>query len=136
MPSDATADDVLDYIRPTAPQKPDMIIIHTGTNNIQKKVNTLQKIRKITTKLKKSMLTMKYKLLSQVSFTGMINTSRKKLNKSTESSRSKGIMFINDNNIDGSYLNITLNSFMTEAVIIKKAVHWFSEQINGLVSIW
>ena len=123
MPSDATADDVLDYIRPTARQKPDMIIIHTGTNDIQKKVNTLQKIRKITTKLKKSMLTMKYKLLSQVSFTGMINTLRKKLNKSTESSRSKGIMFINDNNIDGSYLNITINSFMTEAVIKKKAVH-------------
>ena len=123
MPSDATADDVLDYIRPTARQKPDMIIIHTGTNDIQKKVDTLQKIRKTTTKLKKSMLTMKYKLLSQVSFTGMINTLRKKLNKSTESSRSKGIMFINDNNIDGSYLNITLNSFMTEAVIIKKAVH-------------
>ena len=123
MPSDATTDDVLDYVRPTARQKPDMTIIHTGTNDIQKKVNTLQKIRKITTKLKKSMLTMKYKLLSQVSFTGMINTLRKKLNKSTESSRSKGIMFINDNNIDGSYLNITLNSFMTEAVIIKKAVH-------------
>ena len=123
MPSDATADDVLDYIRPTAHQKPDMIIIHTGTNDIQKKVNTLQKIRKTTTKLKKSMLTMKYKLLSQVSFTGMINTLRKKLNKSTESSRSKGIMFINDNNIDGSYLNITLNSFMMEAVIIKKPVH-------------
>ena len=123
MPSDATADDVLDYIRPTARQKPDMIIIHTGTNVIQKKVNTLQKIRKITTKLKKSILTMKYKLLSQVSFTGMINTLRKKLNKSTESSRSKGIVFINDNNIDGSYLNITLNSFMTETVIIKKAVH-------------
>ena len=123
MPSDATADDVLDYIRPTARQKPDMIIIHTGTNVIQKKVSTLQKIRKITTKLKKSMLTMKYKLLSQVSFTGMINTLRKKLNKSTESSRSKGIVFINDNNIDGSYLNITLNSFMTETVIIKKVVH-------------
>ena len=87
MPSDATADDVLDYIRPTARQKPDMIIIHTGTNDIQKKVDTLQKVRKTTTKLKKSMLTMKYKLLSQASFTGMIKTSRKKLNKSTESSR-------------------------------------------------
>ena len=37
--------------------------------------------------------------------------------------KGKGIKFINDNNIDGSYLNITLNSFMTEAVIIKKPVH-------------
>ena len=87
MPSDVTADDVLDYVRPTARQKPDMIIIHTGANEFQKKLNTLQKIRKITTTLKKSMLTMKYKLLSQVSFTEMIKTSRKKLNKSPESWR-------------------------------------------------
>ena len=37
--------------------------------------------------LKKSMLTMKYKLLFQVPFTAMIKTSRKKLKKSTESWR-------------------------------------------------
>ena len=29
-----------------------------------------------------------------------------------------------------------LNSFMTEVSIIQKPVHWFAEQINGLVSIW
>ena len=29
-----------------------------------------------------------------------------------------------------------LNSFMTEAVIIYKPVHWFARQINGLVSVW
>ena len=28
------------------------------------------------------------------------------------------------------------NSFMTEAVIIEKPVHWFAPQINGLVSVW
>ena len=28
------------------------------------------------------------------------------------------------------------NSFMTEAVIIWKQVHWFAPQITGLVSIW
>ena len=27
-----------------------------------------------------------------------------------------------------------INSFMTEAVIIQKPVHWFAEQINGLIS--
>ena len=31
---------------------------------------------------------------------------------------------------------IQFNSFMTEVVIIQKPVHWFAEQINGLVSIW
>ena len=30
----------------------------------------------------------------------------------------------------------SVNPFMTEAVIIKKPVHWFAEQINVLVSIW
>ena len=29
-----------------------------------------------------------------------------------------------------------LNTFMTEAVIIQKRVHWFAEQINGQLSIW
>ena len=30
---------------------------------------------------------------------------------------------------------VTINSFMTEAVIILKPVHGFAEQINGLVFI-
>ena len=31
---------------------------------------------------------------------------------------------------------IDFNPFMMEAVIIQKPVHWFAEQINGLVPIW
>ena len=31
----ATTDDFIDYVRPTARKKPDIIIIHTGTNDIQ-----------------------------------------------------------------------------------------------------
>ena len=81
----ATTDDIIDYVRPTARKKPDMIIIHTGTNDIQNKVNTLQKIRKAITTIKKLMLTIKYKFLFQVSFTAMIKTLRKKSKKSTES---------------------------------------------------
>ena len=42
----------IDYVRPTARKKPDMIIIHTGTNDIQNKVNTLQKVRKVITTIK------------------------------------------------------------------------------------
>ena len=29
----------------------------------------------------------------------------------------------------------SLNSFMTEVSVIQKPVHWFTEQINGLVSM-
>ena len=48
----ATTDDITDYVRPTARKKPDTIIIHTGTNDIQSKVNTLQKVRKNITTIK------------------------------------------------------------------------------------
>ena len=44
--------DIIDYVRPTARKKPDMIIIHTGTNDIQNKVITLQKVRKAITTIK------------------------------------------------------------------------------------
>ena len=47
-----TTDDIIDYVRPTARKKPDMIIIHTGTNDMQNKVNTLQKVRKVITTIK------------------------------------------------------------------------------------
>ena len=48
----ATTDHIIDYVRPTALKKTDMIIIHTGTNDIQNKVNTFQKVRKVTTTIK------------------------------------------------------------------------------------
>ena len=50
--SGATTDDIIDYIRPTVRKRPDMIIIHTGTNDIQNKVNTFQKVRKVITTIK------------------------------------------------------------------------------------
>ena len=48
----ATTDDIIDYVRPTARKKPDMIIIHTSTNDIQNEINTLQKVRKVITTIK------------------------------------------------------------------------------------
>ena len=48
----ATTDDIIDYVRPSASKKLDLIIIHTDTNDIQNKVNTLQKVRKVITTIK------------------------------------------------------------------------------------
>ena len=45
----ATTDDIIDYVRLTACKKPDIIIIHNDTNDIQNKVNTLQKVRQVIT---------------------------------------------------------------------------------------
>ena len=65
----ATTDDIIDYVRPTAHKKPDMIIIHTGTNEIQNKVNTLQKARKVITIIKE--IDVKNKV--QIAFSGVIH---------------------------------------------------------------
>ena len=43
----AATDDFIDYVRPTVRKKPNLIIIHTGTNDVQNNVNVLQKIRKV-----------------------------------------------------------------------------------------
>ena len=48
----ATTDDIIDYVRPSACKKLDLIIIYTDTNDIQNKVNTLQKVRKVITTIK------------------------------------------------------------------------------------
>ena len=50
--SGVITDYIIDYIRPTPRRKSDMIIIHTGTNRIQNKINMLQKVRKVNTAIK------------------------------------------------------------------------------------
>ena len=46
------SDDFIDYVRPTVRKKPNLIIIHSGTNDIQNNVNTLQKIKKVISSIK------------------------------------------------------------------------------------
>ena len=101
----ATTDDIIDYVRPTARKKPDMIIIHTGTNDIQNKVNTLQKVRKVITTIKEIDI--------QIAFSSVIHRDDqdfeeeiKEINRKLENlCKGKGIKFINNTNIDGSCLN-------------------------------
>ena len=48
----ATTDDITDYVRPTARERPDVISSFTGSNDIQNQVNTLRKVRKVITFVK------------------------------------------------------------------------------------
>ena len=48
----ATTGDFIDYVRPTVRKKPNLIIIHSGTNDIENNVNTLQKIGKVISSIK------------------------------------------------------------------------------------
>ena len=38
---------MVDYVRPVTWKKPDVIVMHVGTNDLTKGVNTMSKVRKI-----------------------------------------------------------------------------------------
>ena len=85
-----------------------MIIIHTSTNDIQNKVSTLQKVRKVITTIKEIDVNNEI----QIAFSSVIHRNDKdfeeeikEVNRKLENlCKGKGIKFIN-NNIDGSCLN-------------------------------
>ena len=122
----ATANNIIGYVRPTARKKPDMIIIHTSTNDIQNKVNTFLKFRKVITTIKEIEVNNEV----QSAFSGIIHRDDqdfeeeiKEINRKLENlCKGKGIKFINNNNIDGSCLNrskLHLNKSGT-ALLVKK----------------
>ena len=87
-----------------------MIIIHTGTNDIQNThFNTLQKVRKVITTIKEIDVNNERK----ITFSNAIHRDDqdfeediKEINKKLEHLfKGKRIKFINNNNIDGSCLN-------------------------------
>ena len=86
-----------------------MIVIHTGTNGIQNKVKTLQKVRKVITTIKETDVNNEV----QIAFSGVIHRDDqdfeeeiKEINRKLENlCKGKGIKFINNNNIDGSCLS-------------------------------
>ena len=105
----ATADDFNHYVRPTVRKKPNLIIIHSGTNDIQNNVNTLQKIRKVISSIKEYDTDDNIKIaLSSIihrsdhDFEDKINETNRKLENLC---KGKGMIFINNSNIDSTCLN-------------------------------
>ena len=48
----ATTDGIIDYIKPTIRQTPDIVIVHSVTNDLTKDVNTMNTVRKIVAAVK------------------------------------------------------------------------------------
>ena len=48
----ATTDNIIDYIKPTIRHKPDIVIVHSGTNDLTKDVNTMSRVRKVVAAVK------------------------------------------------------------------------------------
>ena len=64
----AATDDIIDYIKPTISQKPDIVIVHSGTNDLTKDVNTMSRARRVAAAVKEIDTEGKIKL----SFSGIV----------------------------------------------------------------
>ena len=70
----ATTDDIIGYIKPTIRQKPDIVIVHSGTNDLTKDVNTMNRVRKLVAAVKEIETKDKIKLgFSGIAARGDIN---------------------------------------------------------------
>ena len=79
----ATTDDIIDYIKPTIRQKSDIFIIHSGTNDLSKDVNTMSRVRKVVAAIRDIDIEEKIKL----GFSGIVT--RGEQNKEKDSTISK-----------------------------------------------
>ena len=50
----ATTDDIICCIKPTILQKPDIVIVHSGTNDLTKDVKTMNRVRKVVAAVKET----------------------------------------------------------------------------------
>ena len=105
----STTDDVVDYVRPVTRKKPDVIIMHVGTNDLTKGVNTMPKVRKIVSAIHEVDGTRNI----QLGFSSIIQKAGKYYSKEIKdinmrlksSCSGKGLISVDNSNIDESSLN-------------------------------
>ena len=107
-PGDAT-DDIIDYIKPTIRQKPDIVFTHSGTNDLTKDVNTMNWVRKVAAAVKEIENEVKIKLgFSGIAARGNISKEENIVsanNRLEKYCKGNEFFFIDNSNIDESCLN-------------------------------
>ena len=105
----ATTIDICDYIKPALRQIPDVVIVHCGTNDIPNNINTVKKIKKLVKEIEEN----NHENIPQVVISSIIKRYDQDYNEEIQSINdklqrfctSKGLSFIDNNNIDKSCLN-------------------------------
>ena len=103
-----TTVDICEYIKPELPHKPDVIIIHCGTNDIENEINTVKKIKKLVKEIveydkqnpPKVVISSLIKRYDQDVSDNIANINE----KLQRFCNSKGLSFIDDSNIDRTCL--------------------------------
>ena len=105
----STTDDMVDYVRPLTRKKPDVIIMHVGTNDLTKGVNTMSKVRKIVSVIQEVDSTRNI----QLGFSSIVQRADKDYSKEIKDINTrlksyclgKGLIFVDNSNIGESCLN-------------------------------
>ena len=105
----ASTEDLIDHIKPAIRKNPDIVIIHTGTNNLQNNCNTVKKAKKLVSAVKEvdkdnSVETAFSSIINREDedFKDKINYINKKLRNYCNSA---GMYFIDNSKIDGPCQN-------------------------------
>ena len=105
----ASTEDLIDHIKPAIRKNPDIVVIHTGTNDLQNNCNIVKKAKKLVSPVKEVDKVNSIK----VAFSSIINREDEDFkdkindinNKLKNYCKSAGMDFIDNSNIDGSCLN-------------------------------
>ena len=105
----ATTIDIYDYIKPELRQKPDVVIVHCGTNDIRNNIKTVKKIKRLVKEIEEN----NHENIPQVVIFNIIKRYDQDYNEEIQSINdklqrfctSKGLSFIHNNNFDKSCLN-------------------------------
>ena len=105
--SGCTSEDMVDFIKPVIRRKPDVVLLHAGTNDLTGDVNTLKKLKKVVNEIKESNNEMK------IIISGIIHRKDKNLKENIENINKKlksfceerDIIYMDNENIDPSCLN-------------------------------
>ena len=104
-----SSEDMLDYVKPIARKKPDTMIIHVGTNDLTKGVNTTKKVRKCVEVIREIDNTENI----QIGFSSIIQRADKDFGNEIKETNiklknycsGKGFIFVDNDNINESCLN-------------------------------
>ena len=105
----STTDYMVDYVRPVTRKKPDVIIMHVGTNDLTKEVNTMSKVRKIVSVIQDVDSTRNI----QLGFSSIVQRADKGYSKEIKDINTSlksyclgtGLIFVDNSNIDESCLS-------------------------------